>query len=105
MGPAAVLAGVFIRTGSIIASFGERVVFGLVQRFGSLDFVSNKAGCFGNRPLPRSGSFINFGAHKVYVAIDTACVYPAKVHVAADPLLSARLAASIPLAPLATWRS
>jgi hypothetical protein len=85
VGPAAALAGVFIRTGSVIASTGERVVSGLVQRFGSLDFVSDNAGCFGNRPLPRSGSFINFSADKVYVVINTTCVYPVQVHVAADP--------------------
>ena len=61
------------------------MVSGLVQRFGSLDFVSDNTGCFGNRPLPKSSSFINFGAHKVYVVVDTACVYPVQVHVATDP--------------------
>jgi hypothetical protein len=85
MGLAAVLASVFIRTGSVIASSGERVVSSLVQRFGSLNFVSNNASCFGNRPLRRNGRFISFGDHEVYIAIDTARVYPAKVHVAADP--------------------
>jgi len=85
VGPAAALAGVEIRTGSVIASSGERVVSGLVQRFGSLDFVSDNLGCFGSMPFPRGGSFINFGAHQVYVAVRAAPVYPEKVHVAADP--------------------
>ena len=40
---AAALAGVFIRTGALIAS-GERVLCGLVHRFGSLNVVSDNAG-------------------------------------------------------------
>ena len=62
VGPEAALAGVFIRTGNVIAS-GECVVSGLVQRLGSLSIVSNNAGCFGSRPLPVGGSFIDFGEH------------------------------------------
>jgi hypothetical protein len=36
--PAAALAGVYIRAGLLTIS-GERVVSGLVQRLGSLDFI------------------------------------------------------------------
>ena len=84
VGPVAALAGVFIRTGSIVAS-GERVVCGLVHRFGSLNFLSDNAGCFGSTPFPANGRFINFGDHQVYVATEIACRYPERVHVAADP--------------------
>src|SRR5664279_826167 len=73
VGPAAALAGVYVRTGSITTS-GERVVCGLVHRLGSLSFISDNAGCF-----------INFGEHQVYVATEIVCRYPERVHVAADP--------------------
>ena len=78
------LAGVFIRTGSILAS-GERVVCGLVHRFGALNFISDNAGCFGDRPLPRNGCLVNFGAFECYVATEVPCRYPEHVLVAADP--------------------
>jgi hypothetical protein len=84
VGLAAALAGVFIRTGSVI-SFGERVVSGLVQRLGLLSFVSDNAGCFGNKPFPRNGCFITFGAHEVYVGTKVVRRYPERVLVAADP--------------------
>ena len=84
VGPAAALAGVFFRTGNVIAS-GERVVSGLVHRLGSLSIIIDNAGCFGSRPLPAGGSFINFGEHRVYVATVSVRRYPDKVHVAADP--------------------
>ena len=73
----------FIRTGSFIAS-GERVVCGLAQQFGSLCFVDDNAGCFGNEPMPANGSIICFGEHQVYVATEIPRVYPEKVHVAGD---------------------
>jgi hypothetical protein len=85
VGQAAVLAGVFIQTGSVVASSGKHVVSGLVQRLGSLSFISDNAGYFGNRTFPRDGSFINFGDHQVYVTVSFARVYPEKVHMAADP--------------------
>ena len=84
MGPAAAPAGVHIRTGLVTAS-GERVVSGLVQRLGSLDFVSDNVGSFRNGAFPRSGSFISFDAHWIYVGTAPACRYPRVVHVAADP--------------------
>jgi hypothetical protein len=70
------LAGVFIRTGSVIASSGERVVSGLVQRLGSLGFITDNAGCFGGRPFPRNGRIISFSSHEVYVGTERACRYP-----------------------------
>ena len=84
MGPAAALARVFIRTGSVLPS-GERVVCGLAQQFGSLCFVDDNAGCFGSRPLPASGDIILFGSHQVYVATELPYAYPEKVRVAEDP--------------------
>jgi hypothetical protein len=80
------LARVFIRTGSVIASSGERVVSGLVQRLGSLSFVTDNAGCFIGRPFPRNGRIISFGSHEVYVGTERACRYPEQVLVVADPL-------------------
>jgi hypothetical protein len=70
VGPAVAPAGVFIRTGLTIDS-GERVASGLVQRLGSLDFVSDNAGCFADRPFPRNGTFIHFGDHRVLIKLVT----------------------------------
>jgi hypothetical protein len=56
-----------IKTGSIIA-FGERVVSSLVQRLGSLDFISDNTGCFANGCcFTKKGCIISFGAHRVYL--------------------------------------
>ncbi|KAK1666788.1 hypothetical protein QYE76_054947 [Lolium multiflorum] len=49
VGPSASSAGVFIRTG-LTTTTGERVASGLIWRFGSLDCVSDNAGCFADRP-------------------------------------------------------
>ena len=49
---------------------------GLVHRFGSLNVVSDNAGCFGSRPLPRNGCLIDFGALTVYVATEVPCWFP-----------------------------
>jgi hypothetical protein len=86
VGPAVALVGVFIRTGNLIASSGERIFSGLVQRFGVLNFVSDNAGYFGTRPLPRGSRFISFGEHQVYVALCVKRAYPERVIVATDPL-------------------
>jgi hypothetical protein len=80
-----VLAGVFIQTGSVIASSGEHVVSSLVQRLGSLSFISDNAGCLGGRPFPRNGRIMTFGSHEVYVGTERVCRYPEQVLVAADP--------------------
>ena len=84
VGQTEALAGVFIRTGSLLTS-GERVVCGLVHRFGALNFISDNAGCFGDRPLPRHGCLVTFGDYEVYVATELSCSFPEHVLVAADP--------------------
>jgi hypothetical protein len=78
-----VLGGVFIWTESVIAASGVRVVSGLVQRLGSLSFISDNAGCLGGRPFPRNGRIISFGSHEVYVGTESVC--REQVLVAADP--------------------
>jgi hypothetical protein len=77
------LGRVFIRTGSVIAASGVRVVSGLVQRLGSLSFISDNAECLGGRPFPRDGRIMSFGSHEVYVGTESIC--RKKVLVAADP--------------------
>jgi hypothetical protein len=77
------LGGVFIRTGSVIAASGVRVVSGLVQRLGSLSFISDNAGCLGGQPFPRDGRIMSFSFHEVYVGTESVC--REKVLVAADP--------------------
>jgi hypothetical protein len=77
------LGGVFIRTGSVIAASGVRVVSGLVQRLGLLSFISDNTGCLGGRPFPRDGRIMSFGSHEVYVGTESVC--REKVLVAADP--------------------
>ena len=78
VGPSASAAGVSFRTGLILTS-GERVASGLIWRFGSLDCVSDNAGCFADRPFPDGGHVITFGAHDVYVAIVAPPRYPRQV--------------------------
>ena len=78
------LSRVKFRMGNVLPS-GEKVVTGLVQRFGLLDFVSDNAGCFGSAPMPRNGRIMLFGSHKVYVATTHVYKYPEKILVAADP--------------------
>jgi hypothetical protein len=68
-----VLGGVFIRMGSVIAVLGVRVVSGLVQRLGSLSFISDNVGCLGGRPFPRNGRIMTFGSHEVYVGTESVC--------------------------------
>src|SRR4051812_19145072 len=84
VGPAAVLAGVKIRTGNFILT-GERVVSGLIQRFNLCDYVSDNAGSFRRKAPPRNDVFINLGTHQIYVGIDTSCIYPHQVIVAGEP--------------------
>jgi hypothetical protein len=79
-----VLAGVFIWTGSVIASSGERVVSGLVQRLGSLSFISDNTGCLGGQPFPRNCRIIIFASHEVYVGTERVCRFQEQVLVAAD---------------------
>jgi hypothetical protein len=77
------LGGVIIWTGSVIAASGVRVVSGLVQRLGSLSFISDNAGCLGGWPFPRDGRIMSFSSHEVYVGTERIC--RKEVLVAADP--------------------
>jgi hypothetical protein len=61
------------------------MVSGLVQRLGSLSFISDNAGCLGGWPFPRNGRIMPFGSHEVYVGTERICRYPEQVLVAADP--------------------
>jgi hypothetical protein len=79
------LGGVFIRTGSVIAASGVRMVSGLVQRLGTLSFISDNTGCLGGRPFPRDGRIMSFVSHEVYVGTESVCRYQQQVLVAADP--------------------
>ena len=78
------MAGVFIRTGSMVFS-GGRVVCGLARQFGTLCFVDDNAGCFGSRPFPANGSILSFGELQIFIATEPLREYPAKVLVAEDP--------------------
>ncbi|KAK1664687.1 hypothetical protein QYE76_052846 [Lolium multiflorum] len=82
VGPSASAAGVFIRTG-LTTTTGERVASGLVWRFGSLDCVSDNAGCFADRPFPAGGNIISFGGFDVYVATVAPPRYPREIEVMA----------------------
>ncbi|XP_051178949.1 uncharacterized protein [Lolium perenne] len=97
VGPSASSAGVFIRTG-LTTTTGERVASGLIWRFGSLDYVSDNAGCFADRPFPAGGSIISFGGHDVYVAIVAPPRYPRQVLRCASPPPGAG-ASSVPASP------
>ena len=33
------------------------------------DYITDNAACFGDAPLPKGGSVINFGHYRVYVAV------------------------------------
>jgi hypothetical protein len=57
------LGRVFIWTGSVVAASGVHVVSGLVQRLGSLSFISDNARCLSGRPFPRDGRIMYFGSH------------------------------------------
>jgi hypothetical protein len=85
MGQIDMLGGVCIRTGSVIAALGVRVVSSLVQRLGTLSFISDNAGCLGGRPFPRDGQILSFDSHEVYVGTERVC--REEVLVVADPLL------------------
>ncbi|KAK1641628.1 hypothetical protein QYE76_059433 [Lolium multiflorum] len=74
---------VHIQTGFVTA-YSEHVVSFLVQRLGSLDFISDNAGSFANGAFPRSGSFILFGVHLVYVGTTPARKFPEVMMAGAD---------------------
>ncbi|KAK1644429.1 hypothetical protein QYE76_062234 [Lolium multiflorum] len=84
VGPSASAAGVFIRTG-LTTTTGERVASGLIWRFGSLDCISDNAGCFADRPFPAGGNVISFGGFDVYVATVAPPRYPREIVRCASP--------------------
>jgi hypothetical protein len=57
----------------------------LVWRLGSLDYISDNAGCFTDRPFPKGGSILTFSAHCVYVATVAPPRYPRKVRNCTSP--------------------
>jgi hypothetical protein len=79
------LGRVFIRTGSMIAASGVRMVSGLIQRLGSLSFITDNAGCLAGRPFPRDGRIISFSSHEAYVGTERVSRYPKQVLMVADP--------------------
>jgi hypothetical protein len=60
---------------------GERVTFGLVWRFGTLDCVSDNLACFKNG-FGDSGSFLDVGGHRFYIVEP----FPEEVTDVLDPL-------------------
>jgi len=75
-------AGVTLRTGPLRT--GVRVATGLVTTFGSLHFVDDNTGCFGDDDLPEDGTIMEFGEHRVFVALIPE--YPAVVLTCLDSL-------------------
>jgi hypothetical protein len=49
------------------------MVSGLIQRLGSVSFISNNAGCLGGQPFPRDGRIMSFGSHEVYMGTERVC--------------------------------
>jgi hypothetical protein len=73
-----------------LTASGERVVSGLVQRLGSLDFVNDNVGCFANGSrFPMNGRIIHFGSHHVYLGTVSEPRYRSMVLAALDPPRSA----------------
>jgi hypothetical protein len=80
VGQSAAASGVKFRSGSPSIP-GERVAFGLIWRFGTLDCISDNLDfCFGNGF--GSGSFLDIGSHCFYVAKP----FPEEVTNILDPL-------------------
>jgi hypothetical protein len=65
VGQSAAASGVKLRPGSPSIP-SERVAFGFVCRFGTLDCISENLDCFGNGF--GSGSFLDIGSHCFYIA-------------------------------------
>jgi hypothetical protein len=66
VGQHAATTGVKFRPGSPTIP-GERVTSGLVWRFGTLDCINDNLACFGDG-FGDSGSFLDVGSHRFYVA-------------------------------------
>jgi hypothetical protein len=80
MGQRAVASGVKFRPGPSSA-LGEKVASGLVWRFGTFDYVSDNLAFFKNG-FGNSGSFLDIGSHRFYVAKP----FPEEVTDVFDPL-------------------
>jgi hypothetical protein len=80
MGQRAVATGVKFRPGPSSA-LGEKVASGLVWRFGTFNCISNNLACFKDG-LDDSGSFLDVGSHRFYVAKP----FPKEVTDVFDPL-------------------
>jgi hypothetical protein len=80
VGQSAAATGVKFRSGSP-STLGEKVASGLVWRFGTFDCVSKNLACFKD-VLGNSGSFLDIGSHRFYVAKP----FPKEVTDVFDPL-------------------
>jgi hypothetical protein len=83
MGQRAAATGVKLWLGST-STLSEKVASGLVWRFGTFDCVSDNLACFKNG-FGDSGSFLNVGGHRFYVAKP----FPEEVTDVLDPLSDA----------------
>jgi hypothetical protein len=63
------------------STLGEKVTFGLVWRFSTFDCVSDNLACFKDG-LGNSGSFLDVGGHRFYVAKS----FPKEITDVLDPL-------------------
>jgi hypothetical protein len=80
VGQRATVTGVKFRPGSP-STLGEKVAYGLVWRFGTLDYISDNLACFKDG-LGDSGCFLDVGSHRFYVAKP----FPEEVTDVLDPL-------------------
>jgi hypothetical protein len=83
MGQRAAMTRVKFRPGSP-STLSEKVTFGLVWRFGTLDYVSDNLACFKDG-FGDSGSFLDVGGHRFYAAKP----FPEEVTYVLDPLCEA----------------
>ena len=83
MGPLRAPTGVLFWTGPL--PIGERVVHGLIIRFGGIEFLNDNASHLAVAPLPTDGCIIHFGEHRVYVAV-IPDEYPSEVLTISDSL-------------------
>jgi hypothetical protein len=83
MGQRAVTTRVKFRPGSP-STLGEKVIFGLVWRFGTFDHISDNLACFKD-VFGDSSSFLDIGGHRFYVTKP----FPKEVTDVLDPLCDA----------------
>jgi hypothetical protein len=85
MGQRATVTGVNFRSG-YPSTLGEKVASGLILRFGTIDCVNDNLACFKDG-LGDSGSFLDVGGHRFYVAITKP--FPEEVTDMSNPLYNA----------------